>query len=521
MEMDETSEEFLHTTSRAGLIGITAAAGALLGFVLQSFIAYYFGAGPNTDAFFMAQSTSELLSKLLLGGSIAAVFLPMFVERIAHQKKHEAWYLALNLLHLTFFILLAAVAFLALFASPFVRFVIAPGFDQETTALTVKLLYVLLPSFLCLFLVDLATAMLHSLRQFALPASLRLVAPLISIFSIILFVHALGIYSLALGVVIGSVVQLLILLGGLRRQGLRYRFILHPRDPAIRKLLRLVSPFIFSVLATVAAGIVYRIIVSHLAVGSLSTLKFAEKIIQFLTFVFLGSITTVIFPLLSEKASRKDFKGMRETIASAIRLMTFITVPMMVGLALLREPIIAFVYQRGVFTPENASMTAIALLFYGIGLTTNGISSVLGHAVLALQKTRAAAAVTILSQIIAIILFLVLTPTLAHAGLALASSLTPLAIALFYFLYLKRYLPNLRSIFWHRTFIKIGLSGAALAGTVLLIRQLTSERILFAELLIPVLAGAGVYFLVAYMLRVAEINDLIRLVRSKVLRYRV
>ena len=498
-----------------GVIGLTALGGALLGFVLQLLVAYYFGAGGDTDAFIMAQSTSELLTKLLFGGSIASVFLPMFVERIAQKKKHEAWHLALNVFHLSIFALLAAVALLALFAEPFVRYVIAPGFSAETTVLTVNLLYVLLPSFLCLFLVDLTTAVLHSLRQFALPASLRLVAPLISIISVVLLTPTWGIYALAAGVTVGSLVQLTVLLTGLNRQGLRYSFIFHPRDPAIQKLLRLLYPFIFAVLVTVAAGIVHRVLASYLITGSLSALKYAEKIFQLITFVFLGSITTVIFPLLSEKASRKDFVGMRDTVASAIRLMTFITLPMMIGLALLREPITAFAYEHGQFTAENTSMTAIALLFYGIGITTNGISSVLGHTTLALQKTRAAAGITIITQIVAILLFVVLTPLMAHAGLALAASLTPLVIALLYFLYLKRFIPNLSSILWHRTYLKIALAAIVLTGVVVITRESASE------LFLPILCGAGVYFLAAYALRIPEMNDTVALIRSKVQKYRI
>ncbi len=509
-----SDEEFQQTASRAGLIGLTAFGGAILGFFLQLLVAYYFGAGQDTDAFFMAQSTSELLSKLLLGGSIAAVFLPMFVERITHGKQAEAWHLALNLLHITSAILIAVLILLSLFAEPFVHF-IAPGFNEATSRLTVQLLYALLPSFLCLFLVDLATAMLHSLRRFALPASLRLVSPAVSAISISLLAPALGIYSLAIGVAAGSVIQLAILLAGLRRQGLRYRFIFWPQDPAVKKLLRLVYPFAFSVIVIQAAGIVYRILVSHLNSGSLSALKYAEKISQLLTVIFLGSITAVLFPLLSEKASRKDFIGMRETIGSSIRLITFITLPIIIGVSLLREELITFIYQRGSFTPEAASLTATALLFLIIGLTTNGISSVLGHAVLALQKTRIAVAVTIASQAVAIALFFLLVPSMKHAGLALTSSLVPLAITGLYFLYLKRIIPNLGRIFWHPTYLKIIILSVVLLGTLSVLQPTTYNLPTSLQLLLPALAGASVYILGAHLLKIPEMHQLLTIARRR------
>lgn len=498
---------------------MTAFGGALVGFVLQLLVAYYFGAGSNTDAYFMAQSTSEMLSKLLLGGSITAVFLPLFVERLTRGQRRDAWDLALNIFHLTAVLFIVIIILLGLFAAPFVHF-IAPGFDSETSALTISLLRVLLPSFLFLYLVELATSMLHSLKVFSLPAILRIVAPLVSIITILLFVQTMGIFALALGAVLGSILQLAILLGGLHRHGLVYRFIFQPLDPTIKKLLYLVYPFIFSVLMTQGAGIVYRILVSDLAPGSLASLKFAEKITQLLTIIFLNSITLVIFPLLSEKASQKNFKGMRETIAGAMRLIVFLTLPIIVGVALLRKPLIALIYQRGSFSAEDAAMTSLALLFLVIGLTTNGIGSVLGHATLALQQTRASVAVSIASQAVAISLFVLLVPYMGHAGLALGSSLVPLSIGLLYFLYLTRFIPNLKSIFWHATYGKaIALSGLLTWVIIVLIRQLADYHLSpLWQVLIPSVIGAVIFFTGAYLWKIPEMHELSAIARHKLRR---
>ena len=158
--------------------------------------------------------------------------------------------------------------------------------------------------------------------------------------------------------------------------------------------------------------------------------KFAEKITQLLTIMFLNSVTLVIFPLLSEKASKNDVAGMRSTIASAIRLVVFTLTPVVIGVAMLRDPFITVVYKHGTFSETDAAMTSIALLFFVIGLITNGISSIFGYTVLALKETRASVAVSISSQAIAISLFVLLVPKLQHAGLALASSLVPISIAL-------------------------------------------------------------------------------------------
>ncbi len=516
--------EFRQTAGNAGMIGLTAFLGAIVGFLLQLLVAYYFGAGNQTDAYFMAQSTSELLLKILMGGSITAVFIPLFVERLTQGNRQSAWQTALNIFHLTGALYLAAGILIAVFAEPFIRFV-APGFDEGTFHLTVTLLRVLLPSFLFLFLVELATSMLHALKIFSLPALLRVVAPLISIVAILLFVNRLGIFALAAGSLAGSIIQFTILVYGLHKQGLSYRFVFQPADATIKKLIWLVYPFVFSILMTQAAGIIYRILVSDLSAGSLASLKFAEKITQLITIMFLNSVTMVIYPLLSAKASRRDLAGVQHTMASAIRLIFFTTLPIVIAVALLREPFISLVYQRGSFTPEDARLTSIALLWLVIGLITNGISSVFGHTVLAIQHTRAAVAITIASQAIAAFLFLLLVPVMAHAGLALASSLVPLAITLLYFLHLSKYIPGLMRVFWHRTYAQTLFLGLVLAAVIILLRPIAqalpvpSKLSALLQVLIPAVIGSAVYFGASFIWGIREMHEVVGMLKEKFLKY--
>lgn len=518
--MESDTSEFQRTAGSAGIIGVSAAGGAVVGFVLQLLVAYYFGAGAKTDAYFMAQSTSELLSKLLLGGSIASLFIPIFIHTISKHGKDEAWKQALNIIHVIGVLFLIVVSIIAIFTKPFIHF-IAPGFDEPTTILTVHILRVLLPSFFFLFLVDMGTSILHSLKQFTVPATMRMVAPLTSSIIVLLFASRYGIGSLAGGAVVGSIIQISLITYALRRQGFHYRFVFHPLDASLKRILHLAYPFIFSMLVTQVAGLVYRILVSHLAPGSLASLKFAEKITQLLTVIFLTSVTSVIYPTLSEKASREDTAGIRETIASAIRLIVFISLPMVIGVALLRHQIISLIYERGLFDAHNASQTSIALLYLVIGLTTNGISAVFGYTVLALQRTRASVVVTIISHLIAITLFFLLVPMMGHAGLALGSSLVPLATAALYFAYLTKFVPNLFSIFIHRTYLKTIVLSLGLFLLVYVLRPITASvpvthlPSLLIQIIVPAALGASLYFALAYMWKISEIQELTQIIKKR------
>jgi putative peptidoglycan lipid II flippase len=268
-------------------------------------------------------------------------------------------------------------------------------------------------------------------------------------------------------------------------------------------------------------------LVSDLPAGSLAALKFSEKITQLLTIIFLTSVTAVIYPLLSQKAAERNFIGMRETIASSLRLITFVTVPLIAGVMLLREPLVTFLFQRGSFTAEDTALTSAALLYLVLGLTINGISSVLGHATLALQETRASVAVSIASHVIAIFLFVLLVPKLAHAGLALASSLVPISIALLYYLYLTRFIPDLKAIFWHRTYVQTALLTAVLVIVVTALKPLaqglTNQESISSllQLLLPAVAGGLVFFGGAYLWGIPEMRDVTAILRRKIQKYKV
>lgn len=501
----------------ASLLGAMALGGALVGFFLQLLVAYYFGAGGATDAFFMASSISELAAKLLMGGSVTAVFVPMFVQYISAGNRERAWQLGLNITHLLAFAFALLLIIIGFFARSFVE-IIAPGFNEATRELTVQLLYVLLPSFLFLFLVDVLVAVLQALQQFTIPALLRLLSPGISIISVVVLQHSLGIYALAVGVVAGSALQLLLVGAGLRQRGLTYRPFISPAHPDVRRLLYLVYPFVLSMIVTQLAGITYRVLVSELLPGSLSALKYAEKITQLLTIIFINSVTTVIYPRLAHQVRRGDLPGLVNTLSYAMRVTLLLTFPLSLGTMLLREPLIHFIYEHGSFTPQASGLTSTALLFLSINLVTSAVSSILAQAVLALQRTRAAVAVTIVSQAVAIGLFVLLVPHLQLAGLALASSLVPISSALLYFIHLYPLLPQAHKIFWQpalgKSIVLAGLLAAVLAvwqrlvpvGTGVIGQTLT-------ELLLPAATASFVFGGAAYWWRVPEIYDGLRLLR--------
>lgn len=492
-------------------VGVAQIGAYLLGFFLSVAIAAKFGAAHLTDAYFMASSTAELLSKLFLGGALTAVLLPLFVQRVTDGDPARAWRLFSTLFTLALIGFALIGGLLELLADPLIRF-LAPGFADATQTLSVNLLRVVLPAYVFTFLSELATVPLHAHRRFGIPATTRLIVPALMLLLLLAFAGVIGIYTLALGTLIGTGLQLAALLASLRRSGYRFRFTLGLANPDLRHTIALALPFVFATLATYGAGVVYRILVSQGAEGSFASLKFGEKIFQMANFLFIGTIAQVSFPIFATAVSSRSWDIVRDRLRTAIRLVTFVGIPLTVGLILLREPLVRAVFQRGAFTAEATAMTATFVPLYVIGLVGNGISSLLGHLTLALQKTRVAVAVSVALQAILASLFVLLVPRIGVAGIALASGLGPFVLTGLYLIALRREVPKLGRMLADPLFPKLALAGAACA-TLVGLTTARAEALLSPSLLRDIstlvaggTAGLAGFLGVAWLLKVREVT---------------
>jgi putative peptidoglycan lipid II flippase len=389
---------------------------------------------------------------------------------------------------------------------------IAPGFSPEIHLTTVHLLRIMLPGFFFLLLSDLLIAILHSFRIFGIPAATRVIPPAVTLACVLLLAPRYGVTTLAIGTLLGATINMALLCIALIRAGYVYEPVFSLRDPDVRRVIRLVAPFVLSVLAAQGAGIIYRMIVSHFPEGSLSALKFGEKIFQVTNTLFLGSITTIAFPAFSRAVAARAWDEVRSTMRQAIRVMAFFGVPLMISIALLRTPLVRLLYERGSFTPEDTAATAAVLGLFLIGLIANGVSSLLGHLALALKVTRTSVLVTIGAQICSIAMFMLFAPRMGIRGLALASALGPFVLTLLYLIALRPRITGLvRSVFNPGLF-SFATSGAALAVTLMLVKRflpLPESSRSADELLVIVSAilGSLTYLLLSKLLKIPEVRN--------------
>jgi len=422
--MQAASEQHKMTRA-AGVVGLATLASRIGGFVRDVVIAYLFGAGPAADAFFVAFRIPNLLRRLFAEGTLTIAFIPVFTELLKKKGREEAFLLARSTFSLLALALLAVTIAGEIFTPQVVR-LIAPGFTpgEGTFALAVEMTRWCLPYIFFISLVALAAGVLNSLGHFFAPAA----APALLSLTIIATALVLSprvdppVLSLAMGVVVGGVAQLLMQLPYLKAKGVPFKPAWDIKNPALRRMLRLMIPAIFGAAVYQVAVLMDTILASFLPSGTVSYLYYADRLIQFPLGIFAIAVSTAILPSLSRQAADGDKKALLSTMGYGLRLILFITVPAMVGLLVLAKPLVVFLFMRGEFTLEMAGETAGAVMGLGAGLwAIAGVRAVV-QSFYALKDIRTPVAVAALCLVIKLVVSLALMGPLKQTGLALATS---------------------------------------------------------------------------------------------------
>jgi len=418
--------ENTRVTKAAGVVGSATLLSRIFGFLRDVVIAWFFGAGLSADAFFVAFRIPNLLRRLFGEGSLSIAFIPVFTEYLTDRGRDEAFRLARSALRLLS-IILAVVVVVGILLSPLIIRVIAPGFvdSPEKFAVAVNLTRIMFPYIFLIGLVALAMGILNVLGHFAAPALAPVFLNLAMIGSVFLISPRLEnpITGLAIGVLIGGVLQLALQVPFLIKKGFYFWQKSKLFHPGLKRIGVLMLPTIFGAAVYQINILVGTLLASLLPEGSVSYLYYADRLVQFPLGIFAIAMATAVLPSLSRQAAANDLNAVTNTFGHAMRLVFFITVPAMVGLIVLREPIVALLFKRGAFDVQATRLTAYALLYYGIGLWAFSAVRIVVSTFYALQDMKTPVRAACISVAANIILGVILMQWMAHGGLALSTSL--------------------------------------------------------------------------------------------------
>jgi len=335
------------------------------------------------------------------------------------------------------------------------------------------------------------------------------------------------IVALAVGVMVGGILQLAMQWPFLLRMGVRLKPRFNFTHPGLRRIGTLMLPAAFGGAIYQINIFVSTILASLLPSGSVSYLYYADRVVELPLGVFAIAIGTAALPSFSEQVARGHFEDLKKSIVFSLRLILFITIPATVALIALRVPIISVLFQRGAFDMQATIMTSQALLFYAVGLWAFSVIRVIVSAFYSLQDTKSPMKAAIVALVVNVVFSVLLMFPLQHGGLALATSIASAVNVVMLSIVLRRKIGMfLDETFYGATF-KIFISSMVMWGAILLVGHcipwnaegLFGERLLFLS--VCILVGMTTFFALSYVMKCSEMMTIVDMVSRKVRRIKI
>lgn len=488
----------------------------VLGLLRDIVFANYYGTGFEATAFFTALKIPTQIVDLVLSSAIVSTFVPVFNEIMQKEGKEKANHFAGNFINVVGLIATVISIIGIVFAPQIVR-LLAGGFDAQTYTLTVELIQITFPMIIFTALAFSFVGFLQSYGEFNVPAMISGVSNLVVIGFLLLFSNTTGIHGVAVCMVVAWLLQLLIQLPFAKKNGYKLSKIIDFKDPNLKKVFLLSIPILISTAVLPINNLVSTRLASGMGESAVAALEYAYKLYVVISGVFTYAVGNIIFPELSRASSDKNSVEFKDIISKAIRLLTFILIPLTLGIIVYRQDIVSVMYQRGEFDSTSTIETSGALLYYAIGIIGAGIVEVMNKSFYAKQDTKTPLKVGIGIVITNVLLSVLLGKTaLSFNGLALATSITALLNALILtFLANKKEkgIINKELLFF---VAKVAISALIMAIIVVLV-NIGLKNILTGTLIKEILrmiigAASGViaYFVVTMLLKVNQFKELLK-----------
>jgi putative peptidoglycan lipid II flippase len=487
----------------------------VLGLVRDIVISHQFGTSRALDAYLAAFNVPDLIFNVIAGGALGSAFIPTFSAALAANDSRRAWKLGATVIQLALIFLTTISIVLAILAEPVVQATVARGFLASEQRLVADLMRWMLVTPIIFGISGIVMGILNSYQHFVLPALAPVLYNTAIIAGALLLAPSMGVYGLAISVVIGALLHLAIQLPWLI-QRLRssdhgseifdkQSIINNIKSDDVREVIRLMLPRTFGIAAVQINFLVNTVLASGLPPGGIAALSYAWRLMLLPVGVVGQSLGTAVFPTFSIQTARQEHGDFRDTFSMALRMTLYVTIPAAVGLFVLGKPLVALLFQRGEFNAESTTQTAWALQFFAIALFAHSGLEIIARAFYALHDTLTPVALGIGSMVLNVMLSVLLIAPLAQGGLALANSVATILEVLCLLAILRRRLGDIDAQ-------RIGLSTIRIVtAAVIMGAVLSAFSVAFAQAgsvlvaIAGVIIGAIVYVGVTALLHSEEI----------------
>lgn len=513
----------------ASSVSVAVMCSRILGLLREQVFAGFFGAGYAYDAFVVAFRIPNLLRDLFGEGALSAAFVTVFADYDETRGEEATWRLANNVLSF-FAIFLSILTLLGIFfAEDIVRLMVQQEYEvvPGKVALTTILTMVMFPFLLLISLSAVVMGGLNTKGKFFVPAmasSFFNIGSIVGGLSCAYLLYRLGyqaIIGMAVGTLVGGVLQLGSQLPSFWRVGFRLRPHLDLRDPGLRRVLVLMVPAVVGLSATQINIFVNNNFASACGEGSLSWLQYAFRLVQLPIGVFGVALSMASLPLISRYAATGDYEALKDAFSSSLIMVFCLAIPAAVGLWILAEPIIRLIFEHGRFGAEDTRQTAVALQCYSLGLFAYAAVKVIVPVFYALQDTKLPVVGSFIAVLVNLLLVTQLVGSFNHRAIALAISGALTCNFLFLLVMLAIKVRGLPLGYLGKGVAKALLGAAVMAAWLSWLTRVLAPWLAagfvgqLGMVALAVASGGGIYGLCLYLCKVKELVMLVDKVRER------
>jgi putative peptidoglycan lipid II flippase len=488
----------------------------ILGFSREVFLAYFYGASNISDAFLISWTIPGVIFSLL-GIGISTSFIPLYSKVQKNEGIKSSISFMNNVLSLLVCISMLIAILVFLFAPSIVR-VFAPGFGDQTYDLAVaftkiSVIGIFFSAFIYIFI-----GFLQINNNFVVPALVGIPFNLITIIFIALSAR-INVFLLIIGGAVARISELLFLIPFAKKHEYKFKLKISLDDKYLKEMIFLSLPVIMGVSVNHINVLIDRNIASRISIGGISALNYSSRLNSFVQGIFVMSIATVMYPLISKMATENNMVGLKKTISEAIRSINLLVIPATIGSMVFAEPVVKLLFGRGEFDSQAVIMTSYSLFFYSIGMVGFGLREILSRAFYSVQDTKTPMRNAVLGMILNIILNIILSKFLGIGGLALATSISALFTTSLLFISLRNKIGSFGIKNISISFVKI-LCASLVMGVIARLSFNSLLSIISQNLALIISIGIGivVYFAMIYCMRIDDIDIIVSNVRKRLRR---
>jgi putative peptidoglycan lipid II flippase len=507
------------------IFSIATGLSRVMGLVREIVAAAYFGTTGVASAFTIAFQVPNLIRALVADAALSSAFVPVFTELLEQGKKREAYQLAASLFGMILVALGAITVAFIVGAGVVMPLFTSDEFSPANVDLTVGLSQVLFPIIVLLGVNGLVVGILSAYDHFSVPAIAPLVWNLIIIAGLValrgLFDGRDQIYAYAVGVLVGTIVQLAMVVPVLKRVGFPLRISFDWKDERIRQVLQLMLPVSLSLGVINVDLLINSKIGTLVSDGAPRAIDAAFRIYMLPQGMFSVAVATVLFPQLARLAAGRDLPGLRRWSGDGMRLIFLALLPCAAATIVLAEPITRLVYERGAFGEAATEDVSTALFWFSFSLPFAGANLMLTRTFFSLQRPWFPTALAAGSLVVNAVVSLALYKPLGIAGVVIGTAVSSLLMTLLQAFYLRRELQGFDVVRTIRGFLTMVAASAVLGAVAYGAWRLLDDalgRSLIAQIVsVGVALGAGfaVYVAIVVLAKVPEAQYLSRLVRRR------